>query len=76
MARRVAASVEPKVMSKHLPPKFGTMPVICSWKSGRDRAISNAVMSMPSSTMRRTVFVCAKVARGRAAIAQNTCPAA
>ena len=63
-------------MSKHLPPKFGTMPVISSLKSGRDQTISSAVISMPSSTIRRTVFVCAKVARGRAAIAQNTCLAA
>ena len=59
-------------MSKHLPPKFGTMPVISSFKSGRDRTISSAVISMPSSTIRRTVFVCAKVARGRTAIAQST----
>ena len=59
-------------MSKHLPPKFGTMPVISSLKSGRDWTISSAVISMPSSTIRRTVFVCAKVARGRTAIAQST----
>ena len=59
-------------MSKYLPPKFGTMPVISSLKSGRDRTISSAVICMPSSTIRRTVFVCAKVARGRTAIAQST----
>ena len=59
-------------MSKHLPPTFGTMPVISSLKSGRDGTISSAVISMPSSTIRRTVFVCAKVARGRTAIVQST----
>ena len=59
-------------MSKHLPPTFGTMPVISSLKSRRDGTISSAVISMPSSTIRRTVFVCAKVARGRTAIVQST----
>ena len=63
MAKHVAASVEFSVISKHLPPKLGTMPVISTLKWGRDVTISIAFISMPSSTISRTVFVCAKVAR-------------
>ena len=61
MAKHVAASVEFSVISKHLPPKLGTMPVISTLKRGRDLTISIAFTSMPSSTISHTVFVCAKV---------------
>ena len=37
--------------------------------------ISIAVISIPSSTNKRTVLVCAKTVRGRAVIVQSTWPA-
>ena len=73
MAKRVAVRLCVMLYQNICPPKLGTMPVISSWNSGKDQTISIAVNSISSSMMRRTVFVCVKVARGRAAIAQSTC---